>query len=165
MIMNGHSPTLRPLLLLLRHTCPCCVLDVRLDQELKLTVSQIEIGFDVLKARQVSVAPCTTGPIRTPPHTEPSSPTKAAGESSGGDSAEREPPKSNQDEEGTRRTEDEDRRKRFRLMVKRRLLKRYGEELSSDAPTRKRQLEDLYADIEGTLLDLGTKLRVEGRDE
>ena len=52
----------------------------------------------------------------------------------------------------------EDKRKQYRLMVKRRLLKRYGEELSTDESTRKRQLEELYRDIEPAFLSLGAKL-------
>lgn len=49
-------------------------------------------------------------------------------------------------------------------MVKRRLLKRYGEELAVDAPTRKRQLEEFYREVEGAFLDIGAKLvREEGR--
>lgn len=55
----------------------------------------------------------------------------------------------------------DDKRKRYRLMVKRRLLKRHGEELSSDSSTRKRQLEELYRDVEAGLLSLGAKLRKE----
>ncbi|CAM9733127.1 unnamed protein product [Ascophyllum nodosum] len=48
-------------------------------------------------------------------------------------------------------------------MVKRRLLKGYGEELSTDSATRKHQLEELYREIEGGILSLGAKLRVEKR--
>lgn len=55
----------------------------------------------------------------------------------------------------------EETRKPYRLMVKRRLLKRYGEELSTDAPTRKRQLDDFYREVDGVLLSLGAKLREE----
>lgn len=55
----------------------------------------------------------------------------------------------------------DDKRKRYRLMIKRRLLKRHGEELSTDATTRKRQLEELYRDVEAGLLSLGAKLRTE----
>lgn len=55
----------------------------------------------------------------------------------------------------------DDKRKRYRLMVKRRLLKRHGEELSNDAAARKRQLEELYRDVEADLLRAGAKLRKE----
>lgn len=55
----------------------------------------------------------------------------------------------------------DDKGKRYRLMVKRRLLKRHGEELSTDATTRKRQLEELYRDVEAGLFSLGAKLRKE----
>lgn len=117
-----------------------------IPQALKLTVSQVEIGFDILKARDVTVPPITT----------PSVPTNIDAFSKPEASAE-------PDSVGMREREEADvMRKPYRLMVKRRLLKRYGEELSADAPVRKRQLDDFYREVEDAFLSLGGKLKKEG---
>ena len=148
-------------------------------QASKLTVSQVEIGFDILKARDVpaevaktsgsgsavsaAVAPysnSTTAATRdgistasaSDENTAPAARTGAAGAALSPS-----PGKG-----GTKEAETvDDKRKRYRLMVKRRLLKRHGEELSTDAATRKRQLEELYRDVEADLFIAGAKLRKE----
>lgn len=104
----------------------------------------MEIGFDILKARNVEI------------FTESSSSTEDCSSVGQADSV------TGKDQ----RVNTDDIRKRFRLMVKRRLLKHYGEELSTDPTTRKSQLDELYRDVEEGLLSLGTKLKVEeARDE
>lgn len=148
-------------------------------QASKLTVSQVEIGFDILKARDVpaevaktsgsgsavsaAVAPysnSTTAATRdgistasaSDENTAPAARTGAAGAALSPSPG----------EGGTKEAETvDDKRKRYRLMVKRRLLKRHGEELSTDAATRKRQLEELYRDVEADLFIAGAKLRKE----
>lgn len=145
-------------------------------QASKLTVSQVEIGFDILKARDVPVdgasdAGSGVSAAAAPPSVETTVATSGgfstaipSGESAavaaaegcagaallpGGDGG-------NQEIELVN-----DKRKRYRLLVKRRLLKRHGEQLSTDASTRKRQLEELYRDVEADLLRSGAKLRKE----
>ena len=112
----------------------------------------MEIGFDVLKARDVKLTAEFSSPAYFADVSKPSS---------------RESFCANEavSVTGNHNSEADDSRKRFRLMVKRRLLKGYGEELSTDSATRKHQLEELYREIEGGILSLGAKLRVEkGRD-
>jgi len=123
-------------------------------QAAKLTASQVEIGFDILKACDVPEgAAAGAGPVavetgardeNTPAAT--ASPAASAGGAGAG---------------GEEAKVADDIRKCYRLMVKRRLLKRHGEELSADSATRKRQLEELYRDAEAGLLSLGAKLRKE----
>lgn len=116
-----------------------CLASRTTQKAVKLTVSQVEIGFDILKARDVE---------------PPAEPLSSAGPPN-------ENPTAASSDGATATGADDDRRKRYRLMVKRRLLKRHGEELSTDAPTRKRQLEDLYRDVEAGFLSLGSKIREE----
>lgn len=157
-------------------------------QASKLTVAQVEIGFDILKARDVpmgvgeadsgaAVSAVSTAGTPSNETTGASSSggissasasgentvamttTKAgAGADAGGATAGPSPLGDGADKEVEIV---DDRRKRYRLMVKRRLLKRHGEELSADAATRKRQLEELYRDVEADLLRSGAKLRKE----
>lgn len=118
----------------------------RLAQVLKLTLSQVEIGFDVLKARDVNPPASASEHAAS---TTSSSEGDAKKEASGSEETEEE------------RRDREEVLKKFRLMVKRRLLKRYGGGLSSDVSTRKGQLDELYGQVEGNLLELGVKLRAE----
>lgn len=111
-------------------------------QAVKLTASQVEIGFDILKARDVGVVAGSPPSTATPPEAHPE-------------------PNSANNSVATEKGDDDRRRKPYRLMVKRRLLKRYGEELSTDGPTRKHQLEELYRDVEAGYFSLGAKLREE----
>lgn len=107
-------------------------------QAVKLTVAQTEIGFDILKARDLQAARgsrCSAAEACLEGTPAPAAVAAAASDDIC-----------------------EDKRKQYRLMVKRRLLKRYGEELATDAPTRKRQLEELYRDLEPGFLTLGSKL-------
>lgn len=133
-------------------------------------MSQVEIGFDVLKARDVP-APATpvtsivtTATTRdTAPEPCPNNATNAA-DASATAAIKPTTPETAQGEgmpPGANADEGEEKRKPYRLMVKRRLLKRYGEELATDAPTRKRQLEELYRQVEGVYLSLGAKLKAE----
>lgn len=118
---------------------------------MKLTVAQTEIGFDILKARDLQAARGSRSPAAEASlKGAPAPPTVATGLDLKAVAA----AASDADEIC------EDKRKQYRLMVKRRLLKRYGEELSTDAPTRKRQLEDLYRDLEPGFFSLGAKLLV-----
>ncbi|CAM9543885.1 unnamed protein product [Laminaria digitata] len=119
----------------------------------KLTVSQTEIGFDILKARDLQTAKDSrSSAARTYLKGTPAPAIVAAGPGPGAAAAAAAVSVSDADEIC------EDKRKQYRLMVKRRLLKRYAEELSTDAPTRKRQLEELYRDLEPGFLSLGAKL-------
>lgn len=120
---------------------------------MKLTVSQTEIGFDILKARDLQTAKDSrSSAAQTSLKGTPAPAIVAAGPGPGAAAAAAAVSVSDADEIC------EDKRKQYRLMVKRRLLKRYGEELSTDAPTRKRQLEELYRDLEPGFLSLGAKL-------
>lgn len=150
-------------------------------QASKLTVSQVEIGFDILKARDVpveaggtdepqpgsAVSVAAVAPsISTAAATKfdgAASTASASGENAAaataakaGDAALSPGDGGNEEVETV-----DDKRKRYRLMVKRRLLKRHAEELSTNAATRKRQLEELYRDVEADLLRAGAKLRQE----
>lgn len=156
---------------------PLC--GARTIQASKLTVSQVEIGFDILKARDLPVeAGGTDGAeagaaVSAAVALAPSSPTTAPtsdGISTASASDENTAPAAeagaaalSSGDGGGKEAETaiDDKRKRYRLMVKRRLLKRHGEELSTDAATRKRQLEELYRDVEADLLSAGAKLRKE----
>ncbi|CAM9195040.1 unnamed protein product, partial [Hapterophycus canaliculatus] len=113
----------------------------------KLTVSQVEIGFDILKACDVPEAEEAAPPAAS--CSAARSKENLFTSAVHGDGSEAADVIVN------------DKRKRYRLMVKRRLLKRHGEELSADSTTRKRQLEELYRDVEAGLLGLGAKLRKE----
>lgn len=151
-------------------------------QASKLTVSQVEIGFDILKARDIVPGEIDgAGSAVQAAVTPPSSKTTVATSSRSSEanpSCENTAPAAattktakagaaacaalSSGDGGNNNEEVEivdDRRKRYRLMVKRRLLKRHGEELSTDASTRKRQLEELYRDVEADLLRSGAKLR------
>ena len=145
-------------------------------QASKLTVSQVEIGFDILKARDVPVEVGGTdeaefvAPVSAA--VAPSSLTAAAtsvGTSTASASSDHATAAaktgaavlSPRDGDSKETDTVDDGRKRYRLMVKRRLLKRHGEELSTDAATRKRQLEELYRDVEADLLGAAAKLRKE----
>lgn len=134
----------------------------------KLTVSQVEIGFDILKARDVAVAPTAETPPRSPSSDLSSHPACSTATTTTTTTttavaavppAATPPTTSNIVSDGNGGQPGDDKRKSYRLMVKRRLLKRHGEELSTDAPTRKRQLEELYREVEGGFLQLGAKLR------
>ncbi|CAM9198976.1 unnamed protein product [Scytosiphon promiscuus] len=133
----------------------------------KLTVHQVEIGFDILKACDVPeveeatrcpVSASAIGKSSATPAEATSSPTavKAVPAPDEKSTAAVSADGSKADEASV-----DDKRKRYRLMVKRRLLKRHGEELSTDSSTRKRQLDELYRDVEPGLLSLGSKLRKE----
>lgn len=116
---------------------------------MKLTAAQTEIGFDILKARDLQAARgsrCSAAEACLKGTPAPTTVAAGIGPKAVAAAA------SDADEIC------EDKRKQYRLMVKRRLLKRYGEELSTDAPTRKRQLEELYRDLEPGFLTLGSKL-------
>lgn len=139
-------------------------------QASKLTVSQVEIGFDILKARDVpaevggideaeAVSAAVSGAVM--PSAAAASSRNSTGENTAAAFA-----AAATLLPGDRDNKDavevvDDKRKRYRLMVKRRLLKRHGEELSTDASTRKRQLEELYRDVEADLLRSGAKLNKE----
>lgn len=146
-------------------------------------MSQVEIGFDIIKACDVPEVDCkdgaggisaafgpqgdaaaaaTTTPATAVSNENTAAATAAAKTNSANNAATSTPVPGcgNKEVEVV-----DDKRKRYRLMVKRRLLKRHGEELSTDATTRKRQLEDLYRDVEPGLLSLGTKLRTEKQDK
>lgn len=118
----------------------------------------MEIGFDILKARDLPEvkevagedSTCSMATATASSTTTAAAPTVTA---------------ALPDRKADAATAVDDKRKRYRLMVKRRLLKRHGEELSTDSATRKRQLDELYRDVEPGLLSLGAKLRKEGRKE
>lgn len=122
------------------------------QKALKLTVSQIEIGFDILKARDAIAAPASPSKPSNKAVPNASSPATTTAISPGTTIA------SATQKCGTEQRNDDETRKRYRLMVKRRLLKRHGEELSAEVPVRKRQLEELYQDLEADFLSLGAKL-------
>lgn len=105
---------------------------------------QVEIGFDVLKARDVAGL-AGAKPSAGTGTGDASASVMGTSDAGPNDGVSKEPA-------------GEETLKRFRLMVKRRLLKRHGGELSSDAATRKRQLDELYRDIEQDLLSLGAKI-------
>lgn len=120
-----------------------------LGQAAKLTVSQVEIGFDILKACDLpEVKENASEDSTCSMATTTASSTTTAADAAPGDGSDN-------------ATAVDDNRKRYRLMVKRRLLKRHGDELSTDSATRKRQLDELYRDVEPGLLSLGGKLRKE----
>ncbi|CAM9207078.1 unnamed protein product [Ectocarpus sp. 6 AP-2014] len=122
-------------------------------QAAKLTVSQVEIGFDILKACDLPEVKDNASEDSTcSMATTTASNTTTAADAAPGDGSDN-------------ATAVDDKRKCYRLMVKRRLLKRHGEELSTDSATRKRQLDELYRDVEPGLLSLGGKLRKEGKKE
>ncbi|CAM9355985.1 unnamed protein product [Ectocarpus fasciculatus] len=137
----------------------------------KLTVSQVEIGFDILKAchlpevkdyaREDSMCPMATATASSTTTAADAAPTATAALSHRNTAAASAAPGDGSENA----TAVDDKRKSYRLMVKRRLLKRHGEELSTDSATRKRQLDELYRDVEPGLLSLGAKLRKEGRRE
>lgn len=142
-----------------------------LGQAAKLTVSQVEIGFDILKARDLpevkddgredSTCPMATATASSTTTAADAAPTATAALSDRNNAAASAAPGDGSENA----TAVDDKRKSYRLMVKRRLLKRHGEELSTDSATRKRQLDELYRDVEPGLLSLGAKLRKEGRKE
>lgn len=121
-------------------------------------MSQVEIGFDILKACDVPEASRPSGDAAAAVTTAASS-AGAKTDSSRSVSTSSSPGVPEDAKEEALVVDDKG--KRYRLMVKRRLLKRHGEELSTDATTRKRQLEELYRDVEAGLLSLGAKLRAE----
>eukprot|EP00752_Nemacystus_decipiens_P005203 g4722.t1 len=147
----------------------------------KLTFFQVDIGFDILKARDVPVdaggadeadAGSAISAAVGPPSNSTSAATSggisrasASGEhttAAATSAAKAGASKSPSPGDGHKEAETvDDKRKRYRLMVKRRLLKRHGEELATDATTRKRQLEELYREVEADLLGAGAKLRKE----
>lgn len=150
-----------------------CTGKKKCKQAVKLTVSQIEIGFDILKAREVeaTAAPqAATSPTAGPPKGVSITAVTAAtlaGAASGPKTAvadalsDAKTAVTGAVSDSKKKAEDDSKRKGYRLMVKRRLLKRHGEELSAEAPARKRQLEELYRDVEGGFLSLGVKLKKE----
>lgn len=124
------------------------------EKATKLTLSQVEIGFDIVKARDVAPVPLETSRFPSSELSSRPACTTAATTTA-----------STIVSDGNGKQVEDVKRKSYRLMVKRRLLKRHGEELSSDAPTRKHQLEELYREVEGGFLRLGAKLRGGGVEQ
>lgn len=130
------------------------------EKATKLTLSQVEIGFDIVKARDVAAVPVETSRFPSSQLSSRPACTTAAATNAAATTT-----TSTIVSDGNGRQVEDVKRKSYRLMVKRRLLKRHGEELSSDAPTRKHQLEELYREVEGGFLRLGAKLRGGGVEQ